>query len=66
MLRSPLPLALAACLGSGDRYNPLFEVDQQPNGGTNVVDCNDYGNLSTAGNTVIGGFSANCPVGSLP
>ena len=80
----------------GDRYNPLFEVDKQPNGGTNVVDCNDYGNLSTAGNTVngnfalpsnnwltlanwqahnghgwdadsaVGGFSANCPSGSIP
>jgi hypothetical protein len=44
-------------MGSGDRYNPLFEVDKQPNGGTNVVDCNDYGNLSTAGNTVNGNFA---------
>jgi hypothetical protein len=82
-------------LGATDRYNPLFEVDKQPNGGTNVVDCNDYGNLSTAGNTVngnfalpsndwltladwqahnghgwdadsaVGGFSANCPSGSI-
>ena len=82
-------------LGATDRYNPLFEVDKQPNGGTNVVDCNDYGNLSTTGNTVngnfalpsndwltladwqahnghgwdadsaVGGFSANCPSGSI-
>ena len=44
-------------LGATDRYNPLFEVDKQPNGGTNVVDCNDYGNLSTAGNTVNGNFA---------
>ena len=82
-------------MGATDRYNPLFEVDKQPNGGTNIVDCNDYGNLSTAGNTVngnfalpsndwltladwqahnghgwdadsaVGGFSANCPSGSI-
>ena len=44
-------------MGASDRYNPLFEVDKQPNGGTNVVDCNDYGNLSTAGNTVNGNFA---------
>src|SRR6266700_4928239 len=44
-------------MGTTDRYNPLFEVDKQPNGGTNVVDCNDYGNLSTAGNTVNGNFA---------
>ncbi|HET7243571.1 MAG TPA: hypothetical protein VFJ07_01950 [Streptosporangiaceae bacterium] len=82
-------------MGRADRYNPLFEVDKQPNGGTNVVDCNDYGNLTKAGNTVngnfalpsndwltlanwqahnghgwdtdsaVGGFSANCPSGSI-
>jgi hypothetical protein len=44
-------------MGATDRYNPLFEVDKQPNGGTSVVDCNDYGNLSTAGNTVNGNFA---------
>jgi hypothetical protein len=44
-------------LGSGDRYNTLFEVDKQPTGGTNVVNCNDYANLSTAGNTVNGNFA---------
>ncbi len=44
-------------LGAADRYNPLFEVDKQPSGGTNVVDCNDYGNLSTASNTVNGNFA---------
>jgi hypothetical protein len=43
--------------GPSDRYNPLFEVDNQPAGGTNVVNCNDYGNLSTAGNTVNGNFA---------
>ena len=44
-------------MGPSDRYNTLFEVDKQPTGGTNVVDCNDYGNLSTAGNTVNGNFA---------
>jgi hypothetical protein len=44
-------------LGPSDRFNPLFEVDQQPTGGTNVVDCNAYANLSTAGNTVNGNFA---------
>jgi hypothetical protein len=43
--------------GPTDRYNPLFEVDKQPTGGTNTVDCNNYGNLSTAGNTVNGNFA---------
>jgi len=43
--------------GPTDRYNPLFEVDKQPNGGTNTVNCNDYENLSTAGNTVNGNFA---------
>jgi hypothetical protein len=43
--------------GPTDRYNPLFEVDKQPNGGTNTVNCNDYANLSTAGNTVNGNFA---------
>jgi hypothetical protein len=44
-------------LGPADRYNPLLEVDKQPSGGTNVVDCNNYGNLSTASNTVNGNFA---------
>lgn len=44
-------------LGPSDRFNPLFEVDKQPTGGTNVVDCNAYANLSTAGNTVNGNFA---------
>jgi hypothetical protein len=44
-------------MGASDRYNTLFEVDKQPSGGTNTVDCNNYGNLSTAGNTVNGNFA---------
>jgi hypothetical protein len=44
-------------MGTADRYNPLFEVDKQPNGGTNTVNCNDYENLSTASNTVNGNFA---------
>jgi hypothetical protein len=44
-------------MGPTDRYNTLFEVDKQPTGGSNVVNCNDYGNLSTAGNTVNGNFA---------
>ncbi|HEV2372262.1 MAG TPA: hypothetical protein VGS19_08840 [Streptosporangiaceae bacterium] len=44
-------------MGPADRYNPLFEVDNQPAGGTNTVDCNNYGDLSTAGNTVNGNFA---------
>ncbi len=44
-------------MGTADRYNPLLEVDKQPGGGTNVVDCNDYGNLSTSSNTVNGNFA---------
>jgi phage terminase large subunit-like protein len=43
--------------GTGDRDNPLLEIDQQPTGGTNVVDCNDYSDLSTASNTVNGNFA---------
>jgi hypothetical protein len=43
--------------GGSDRYNPLFEVDQQPTGGTNTVDCNDYVNLSNASDTVNGNFA---------
>jgi hypothetical protein len=44
-------------LGPPDRFNPLFEADKQPTGGTNVVDCNAYANLPTAGNTVNGNFA---------
>jgi len=32
-------------------------VDKQPTGGTNVVDCNNYENLSSASNTVNGNFA---------
>jgi hypothetical protein len=46
-----------AGMGSADRYNPLFEVDQQPSGGTNTVDCNNYQNLSAAPDTVNGNFA---------
>jgi hypothetical protein len=44
-------------MGPADRYNPLFEVDQQPTGGTNTVDCNDYSELSNASDTVNGNFA---------
>jgi hypothetical protein len=44
-------------MGTTDRYNPLFEVDKQPSGGTNVVDCNNYEDLSTASNTINGNFA---------
>jgi hypothetical protein len=44
-------------MGTTDRYNPLFEVDKQPNGGTNTVNCNDYQDLSAASNTVNGNFA---------
>jgi hypothetical protein len=43
--------------GPADRYNPLLEVDRQPSGGTNTVNCNDYENLSTAADTVNGNFA---------
>ena len=43
--------------GLSDRFNPLFEVDKQPAGGTNVVDCNSYANLSTSSSTVNGNFA---------
>ncbi|HEY2576207.1 MAG TPA: hypothetical protein VGI74_07850 [Streptosporangiaceae bacterium] len=46
-----------AGMGPADRDNPLFEVDKQPTGGTNTVNCNDYENLSTASNTVNGNFA---------
>ena len=44
-------------LGAADRYNPLFEVNRQPSGGTNTVDCNNYQNLSAASGTVNGNFA---------
>jgi hypothetical protein len=44
-------------MGSTDRYNALFEVDGQPIGGTNTVNCNDYADLSTASDTVNGNFA---------
>ena len=44
-------------MGAADRYNPLFEVDKQPSGGTNTVDCNNYGNLSEASSKVNGNFA---------
>jgi hypothetical protein len=46
-----------AGMGATDRYNPLFEVDKQPSGGTNTVDCNNYQDLSSASNTVNGNFA---------
>ena len=44
-------------LGPSDQFNPLLEVDKQPASGTNVVDCNDYVNLSTSSTTVNGNFA---------
>jgi hypothetical protein len=44
-------------MGGDDPYNTLFEVDHQPTGGTNVIDCNDYEDLSTSSNTVDGNFA---------
>ncbi len=44
-------------LGPSDLYNTLFEVDQPPSAGGDVVDCNDYGNLSTSPSTVDGNFA---------
>jgi hypothetical protein len=44
-------------MGPSDRYNSLFEVDRQPKGGTNTVNCNNYENLSTSSNTVDGNFA---------
>ncbi len=45
-------------MGATDRFNPLMEVDELPKPGTsNVIDCNDYANLSTATDTVNGNFA---------
>jgi hypothetical protein len=44
-------------MGPTDRYNPLMEVDNRPRSGTNVINCNDYVNLSSASNTVNGNFA---------
>ncbi len=44
-------------VGPSDRENTLFEVDRRPSGGSNIVDCNDYGNLSTSPSTVNGNFA---------
>jgi hypothetical protein len=45
-------------MGPADRYNPLLEVDQQPqSGSSDVIDCNDYGDLSTSASTVNGNFA---------
>jgi len=44
-------------MGSTDRYNSLMEVDQQPHSGTNIIDCNDYADLSTSADTVNGNFA---------
>jgi hypothetical protein len=43
--------------GTGDRFNPLLEVDQQPTSGRNVIDCNKYGELSTSAKAVDGNFA---------
>jgi hypothetical protein len=43
--------------GTSDRHNPLFEVDNQPGKGTEVVNCNDYGDLSTSSKSVNGNFA---------
>lgn len=45
-------------MGSTDLFNPLLEVDNQPKSGTNTIDCNNYGDLSTATNTVNGNFAS--------
>jgi hypothetical protein len=44
-------------LGPADRYNTLFEVDRQPRGGSEIVDCNDDENLSTSASTIDGNFA---------
>jgi hypothetical protein len=45
-------------MGTSDKYNPLFEVDNQPKpGGTETINCNEYEDLSTSGSTVNGNFA---------
>jgi hypothetical protein len=44
-------------MGRADRYNPLMEVDNLPDGGANVINCNDYADLSAAADTVNGNFA---------
>jgi len=43
--------------GATDLYNPLMEVDELPAAGTSVINCNDYGDLSTSASTVNGNFA---------
>jgi len=44
-------------LGPADLYNPLFEVDNAPAGGANIVNCNAYRHLSKSPSTVNGNFA---------
>ena len=45
-------------LGRADRYNPLLEVDQEPDPWPpDTIDCNDYADLSTSTQTVNGNFA---------
>ncbi len=44
-------------LGPADRYNPLLAISNQPSGGINVVNCNNYVNLSGAANSLSGNFA---------
>jgi hypothetical protein len=44
-------------MGRADRYNPLLELDNLPAGGANVINCNDYADLSAAADTVNGNFA---------
>ena len=44
--------------GPSDRFNPLIEVDQLPSGGSAVINCNDYADLSTRSTTVNGNFAS--------
>jgi hypothetical protein len=34
-----------------------MEIDNQPTSGTNTINCNDYGDLSAASDTVNGNFA---------
>jgi hypothetical protein len=46
-------------LGPADRHNPLLQIDSRPaDGGTgDVLDCNNYQNLTTAAQAVNGNFA---------